>query len=210
MFRHAPVSRRQSVAVLIALFFAAQTALAYEYPLHSEDIRNAFFLGERNNFQTTDRLLQYIHRLTGPPQTGRYFVSRISISTPYQQILLRGRRQWPGDSEVQTETDLQDHPLKFVVRVTVEWTRNAYAHPVLGSAAWPDLSRNVSIHVTQGGEITPLKVSYHPVYNRRGPSEAIVELEFDPAKIISAPLRISVKAPDGQVEETKFDMAKIQ
>ena len=205
------IIRRQSVAVIAALFLASQTAAAqtYHYPLHSEAIRDAYFLGERNNFQTADCLLEYVHSLT-EPQTGNYFVSQISISTPYQQIVLRGKRQWPGDSEVQTETDLQAHPLKFVVRVTVQWTRNAYVHPVLGSAPWPDLARNVLIHVTQGGGITPLKVSYHPVYTRRGPSEAIVALEFDPAEITSAPLRISVKTPDGHAEEAEFDMAKIQ
>lgn len=205
------IIRRQSMAVIAALLLASQTAAAqtYHYPLHSEAIRDAYFLGERNNFQTTDCLLEYVHSLTDP-QTGNYFVSRIDISTPYQQIVLRGSRQWPGDSERQAETDLQAHPLKFVVRVTVQWTRNAYVHPVLGSAPWPDLARNVSIHVRQGDEIAPLKVSYRPIYVRRGPSETIVELEFDPAKITSAPLRISVKTPDGQIQEAEFDMAKIQ
>src|SRR5487761_432209 len=129
------IIRRQSVAVIAALFLTSQTAAAqtYHYPLHSEAIRDAYFLGERNNFQTADCLLEYVHSLT-EPQTGNYFISQISISTPYQQIVLRGRRQWPGDSEVQTETDLQAHPLKFVLRITVQWTRNAYVHPLLGSA----------------------------------------------------------------------------
>ncbi|HVB35984.1 MAG TPA: hypothetical protein VND42_01995 [Candidatus Acidoferrales bacterium] len=208
MSRNARLSVRQIATVLIVLFFAGQTVSGYNYPLHSEAIRDAYFLGVRNNFQTTDCLLQYVHRFTGP-QTGRYFISQISISTPYQQIVLRGRRQWPGDSEVQTETDLQAHPLKFVLRITVQWTRNAYVHPLLGSAPWPDLARNVSIHVRQGDEITPLKVSYRPIYARRGPSEEIVELEFDPAKITSAPLRVGVHKPDGQVVETEFDLAKL-
>src|SRR5487761_2563157 len=129
MPRNAPVSRGKSLAALVVLLFTVQTVSGYDYPLHSEAVRDAYFLGERNNFQTADCLLEYVHSLT-EPQTGNYFVSQISISTPYQQIVLRGKRQWPGDSEVQTETDLQAHPLKFVLRITVQWTRNAYVHPL--------------------------------------------------------------------------------
>ncbi|MGH9866364.1 MAG: hypothetical protein ACRD4H_13205, partial [Candidatus Acidiferrales bacterium] len=112
------IACRRSVAVLIALLFASQTASAYHNTLSSEAIRDAYFLGERNNFQTTDCLLQYAHHFA-EPQTGHYFVLQIGIATPYQQIVLRGERNTPGDSEVQTETDLKAHPLKFVVRVSV-------------------------------------------------------------------------------------------
>jgi hypothetical protein len=206
-------SGRQSVALLILLLLASQAASAYDYPLNSESIRNAYFLGERNNFQTTRRLLQYIHRFTGP-QTGRYFVSQISISTPYQQIVLRGRRDAPGDSEVQTETDLQAHPPKFIVRVRVEWN-GRYADHVRRSIAPPDLSRGVSIHVIQQHRITPLKTSRQALYSSTGHGGSafvgmLFELQFNPAKIASAPLRVSVRKPDGQVVETKFDLTKLR
>jgi hypothetical protein len=209
------IIRRQSMAVIAALFLALQTAAAqtYHYPLHSEAIRDAYFLGERNNFQTTGCLLQYIQRFTGP-QAGRYYISQIEISTPYQQIVLRGERQWPGDSEVQTETDLQAHPLKFIVRVRLEWN-GSYADRVRTSVAPPDLSRGVSIQVIQEHEIAPLKISHQALYSSMGRSGSIFvgvlfELQFDPAKIDSAPLQVSVKTPDGQIQEAEFDMAKIQ
>jgi len=204
---------RQNVAVLILLLLASQAASAYDYPLNSESIRNAYFLGERNNFQTTRRLLQYIHQFTGP-QTGRYFVSQIDISTPYQQIVLRGRRDTPGDSEVQTETDLHAHPLKFIVRVRVEWN-GRYADHVRRSISPPDLSRGVSIHVIQQHRITPLKTNRQALYSSMGHGGSVFvgmlfELQFDPARIASAPLRVSVREPDGQVVETKFDLTKLR
>lgn len=206
---------RQSIAVIVALFLASQTAAAqaYHYPLHSEAIRDAYFLGERNNFQTTDCLLQYIHRFTGP-QAGRYYVSQIDISTPYQQIVLRGQRDTPGDSALQAETDLQEHPFKLIARVQVEWN-TGYSGHTSERVFPPDLSHDVSIHVSQQQEITPLKIAYRGIYNSRGRSGSVFigwlfELQFDPAKITSAPLRISVKTPDGQVQEAEFDMAKIQ
>ncbi|MHB8754176.1 MAG: hypothetical protein ACYC92_04360 [Candidatus Acidiferrales bacterium] len=207
MSTNAPMSRGQSAAVLIALLFSAQTALAYDYPLHFEDIRNAFFLGERNNFQTTDRLLQYIHRFTGP-QTGRYFVSRISISTPYQQILLRGRQDTPGDSEVQTETDLQTHPLKFIVRVRVEWNAG-YPGAKNGPRSPWEFPGGSAIRVAQESEIKPIGVRYESFYADRIPMGETIELEYDPAKIDSAPLRIRVRKPDGRVLETEFNMSEL-
>ena len=209
------IIRRQSMAVIAALFLASQTAAAqaYYYPLHSEAIRDAYFLGERNNFQTTDCLLQYIHRFTGP-QAGRYYVSQVDISTPYQQIVLRGQRDTPGDSALQAETDLQEHPLKLIARVQVEWN-TAYSDRTSRQLVPPDLSHDVSIHVSQEREITPLKTTHQGMYRSSGKNGSVFigwlfELQFDPAKITSAPLRVSVKTPDGQVQEAEFDMAKIQ
>lgn len=208
MSRNVPPYGRQIAAVLIVLLFAVQTVSAYHYPLHSEAIRDAYFLGVRNNFQTADCLLRYIHRFTGP-QTGRYFVSQISISTPYQQVLLRGRQDTPGDSEVQTETDLRTHPLKFIVRVRIEW--NAGYSGAKGGPRTPwEFPGGSTIRVAQESDIKPVDVHYESFYGRRTPMGETIELEYDPAQMDSAPLRISVKAPDGQVEETKFDMAKIQ
>lgn len=209
------IIRGQGMAILMALFFTSQTAAAqtYNYPLHSEAIGDAYFLGERNNFQTTDCLLQYIHRFTGP-QAGRYYISEVDISTPYQQIVLRGQRDTPGDSALQAETDLGEHPLKLIARVQVEWN-SGYSDRTSRQLVPPDLSKDVSIHVSQGREITPLKTTHQGMYRSSGHSGSVFvgwlfELQFDPAKITSEPLRISVKTPDGQVQEAEFDMAKIQ
>lgn len=209
------IIRGQGMAILMALFLTSQTAAAqtYHYPLHSEAIRDAYFLGERNNFQTTDCLLQYIHRFT-EPQAGRYYILEVDISTPYKQIVLRGQRDTPGDSELQTETDLQTQPQEFILRVQVD-LNGAYADQVRRSVAPPpDFSRQVSIRVAQQRDIMPLSTTYRAIYTNMGRTAVFVgwlsKLQFDPAKITSATLRISVKTPDGQVQEAEFDMAKIQ
>jgi hypothetical protein len=115
---------------------------------------------------------------------------------------------------VQTETDLQAQPEKFVVEVQVE-LNGAYADQVRSSVVSPpDFSHLVSIRVAQESDITPLTTTRRAVYTSMGRTSVFVgwllKLQFDPAKVTSAPLRISVKTPDGQVEEAKFDMAKIQ
>lgn len=205
------MAARRSVAILTVMLFASQAASAYDYPPTSESIRNAYFLGERNNFQTTRCLLQYIHRFTGP-QTGRYFVSHVAISTPYQQIVLRGQRDTPGDSEVQTETDLQTHPLKFIVRVQVEWNA-AYSDHVRRSAVPLDFSRHISIRVAQRRDIMPLRTTHRAIYTSMGHTSVFVgllfKLQFDPAKITSAPLRVAVRKPDGHVVTIEFNMDQI-
>jgi hypothetical protein len=203
------VTYRQRVTVFIALLFATQTVSAYHYPLHSEAIRDAYFLGERNNFQTTDCLLEYVHSFT-EPQTGRYFVSQISIATPYQQIVLRGQQNTPGDSEVQTETDLQTHALKFIVRVRIEWNAE-YSGGSKSAARTPwEFPGGSIVRVAQESDIKPVDVHYESIYGRNAPMGEMVELEYDPAQIDSAPLRISVHKPDGHVVETEFNMTKLQ
>lgn len=51
-------------ALLIALLIAAQSAFAYEYPMQSEEIREAYALGERNNQETIDYLQKCIRHFT--------------------------------------------------------------------------------------------------------------------------------------------------
>ena len=203
---------RTAEAILFAMFLTPQAAWAYHYPLRSEAIRDAYFLGERNNFQTTDCLLQYVHHFA-EPQIGRYLIAEVQIATPYQQIVLRGQRNTPGDSEVQTETDLQTQPQKFTVRVQVEWN-GAYADHARRSVVPPDFSNQVSIRVAQQRDIMPSSATHRAIYSSMGRTSVFVgwlfELQFDPAKITPAPLRISVKTSDGQVQEAEFDMAKIQ
>lgn len=203
-----PMSCRRSVAVLAALFLSAQAAGAYHYPLQSEAVRDAYFLGERNNFQTTDCLLQYVKHFS-EPSSGRYFIAEIQIATPYQQIVLRGQRDTPGDSEVQTETDLRNQPLNFIVRVRIGLNFDDRDIPKQPSV-WPALSPDLAIHVTQRHALTSISETHEGVYNHHALVGWLFELQFNAAKISSAPLRISVKTPDGQIQEAEFDMAKIQ
>ncbi|HEV2618173.1 MAG TPA: hypothetical protein VGU63_16360 [Candidatus Acidoferrales bacterium] len=199
---------KQSVAILIGLILASQAAYAYHYPLRSESIRDAYFLGERNNFQTTECLLQYVNHFS-ERQNGRYFIAEVQIATPYQQIILRGQRNTPGDSEVQTETDLRYQPLNFIVRVRIELNFANHDIPKQPNA-WPELSPDLAIHVTQRHALTSISETHEGIYNHHALVGWLFELQFDAAKISSAPLHISVKTPDGQIQEVEFDMAKIQ
>ncbi|MGH9781175.1 MAG: hypothetical protein ACRD33_05090, partial [Candidatus Acidiferrales bacterium] len=69
---------------------------------------------------------------------------------------------------------------------------------------------DLAIHVTQRHALTSISETHEGVYNHHALVGWLFELQFNAAKIRSAPLRISVKTPDGQIQEAEFDMAKIQ
>ena len=107
-----------TIAILTLGMLAAPAFAGYEYPVQSTEIRNAFFLGQRADNTPGEFLSKYMQRI--PQQdTGQYSITEIGVLTPYAQIVQRGAKDTPGDSEVQVETDLRAHPLPFVVQVTV-------------------------------------------------------------------------------------------
>ena len=80
-------------ALLLSLAFVTRTS-AYDHPLSSKAIREAYFLGQRNDEKVTDFLAQYIKRLP-IPEKGPY-ISEISLYTPYAQVVLRSWRRVTG------------------------------------------------------------------------------------------------------------------
>src|SRR5579863_272673 len=69
-------------ALLIAL-----PALAYQYPLSTTDIRDAYFIGARNDELTAAFFADYSKHLPAPESGAD--VDQITIDTPYTQIVQR-------------------------------------------------------------------------------------------------------------------------
>lgn len=200
-------ANRRPVILLSFLFFV-QTAQAYEYPLSSTSVGSAYFLGERDNQQTVDFLAAYARRFA-PPQTDRYIISEIDVLTPYVQIVQRGSRQAPGDSEVRTEADLRVHPLEFLVKVSV-YFNPAFSEADASTAPARGSGQSFSVQLAQKRRIAPLKTAEEPIYSRKGPGGIILTVQYDPAKISSAPMRITVHSPDGQSVKAKFDLRRLK
>lgn len=109
---------------------------------------------------------------------------------------------------MQLETELRAHPLKFVMRVHVEWSGEYLSTSVAQSIA--DFERDIKVRVSQEKEIAPLRVKHVPLYNDKGPVGEIIEFECDPLKIEPAALRISVRAAKSETKQAEFDLAKIK
>ena len=198
---------RMSIAVLAACLFTAPAFAGYEYPLQSPEIRNAFFLGQRADNTPSEFLSNYTHRIT-QQQTGTYSISEVDVLTPYAQIVRRGAKNIPGDSEVQTETDLHAHPLSFIVQVTLvqDLVYTGDAGLVIPQGPQPDFS----IELEQAQSMAPLRVTKTSFGGGRCPCGMVIKAEFDPAKITSAPLHITVHTPDGRSVSADFDLSKLK
>jgi hypothetical protein len=217
-----PKFLRSPVHWFIALLTIAPLASAYEYPLSSTAIRNAYFLGTDNNEQTSRFLAEYVKR-PPLPKAGPH-VSEIEVRTPYEQVVLHAR-DVPGSYSAQdAEQDYRAHPGSFLVRVRIELTPT-YSDLLdngpggaQGVRLRPaDFWRDFSIHLIQQSEVKPKRIIGWPVHTSRRPGAgpvrlvgAEVRLEYDPAEIASAPAQIEVVTPDGQQVVTEFDLAKLK
>jgi hypothetical protein len=207
-----------SILLLGLAFAALQPALAYNYPLSPEAIREAFFLGKRNDEQTAAFFVKYIHSLP-VPKTGPY-VASIGIDTPYSTIVRRVQSS-PTDYHAQeAEKEFLGKLGSFHVWVDIDFTPS-YPNPTqmspYGNAGvWiPDFWRDFKIRLKQDHEIEAQSVHGGPIYSDYaadiyGMVGAEVDLEYDPTKIDGAPTDIEVITPDGQDIETTFDLTNLR
>ena len=85
----APAGRVVLLGTFASFALIALPALAYQYPLSSVEIRDAFFLGIRNDDLTAALFAKYTRTLPAP-ETGPY-VAEIDLDTPYLQVAQRAR-----------------------------------------------------------------------------------------------------------------------
>ena len=202
------LSRATAIAVLTACMLAAPAFAGYEYPLQSPEIRDAYFLGLQKDQQTIECLKAYAKRWN-QTQSTKYIISEVDVMTPYMQIVERGMGEAPGDSEVQAETDLRAHPLRFLVKASV-YFNTAFPNAAPNGAEEQGSGHSFSAKLSQGHAIVPLRTTVDSIYARHGPSGVMITVEVDPAKISSAPLHVIVNTPDGQSVSADFDLTKLK
>src|SRR5205823_8474915 len=95
-------------------------ASAVEFPLSDTSIREAYFLGQRNDQKTSDFLKLYAKFLP-LPQKGPY-VSEIHLLTPYAQIVADSSRHSVGYSAQQAAADYHGRGDTILLQVRIEFT----------------------------------------------------------------------------------------
>lgn len=199
---------KMSIAILASFLLAVPAFAGYEYPLQTPEILDAYFLGQRSNQQTIEFLEAYTKRWI-QPQATRYVVTEIDVKTPYEQVVERGIHNAPGDSPVQTETDLLAHPLSFIVIVSVIYN-SAYNGPDTGDNSSSGSRHGFSIQVKQKKKLASRGMDEEPFGGMRGPYGIMLTAEFDPAKVTSGPTHITVHTPDGRSVSADFDLSKLK
>jgi hypothetical protein len=213
--------RRYLGSVLLFAFIAAHCA-AYDHPLGSTAIRNAYFLGSSNGESV--KFLSTYKQTLPPPKTGPY-IAEMEVRTPYAQVVVGSREHSVGYSPMSAEQDYKKNPNTIQVRVQILSTATFVIDSPVASQHSPcqgvyrmnsveECFHDFRFRFRQGENIKP-KSSYGvPIYSG-GESGSIlfgadIWFTFSTADIASAPLRVTVSTPDGQMVMAEFDLTTLR
>ena len=203
--------------VLLLAFAIAFPALAFQYPLSPEAIREAYFLGSRNDEQSAEVFEKYVHSLP-KPENGPH-IAWIGIETPYIFVASEMAKS-PNDHAQEAEQRFLAKRQIFRVRVEIDFT-TTYPNPTvpshsgLGVFLVPDFWKDFKIKLIQDHEIPSQAVLGGPIYSYytadvTGIVGAEVELDYNPEQIDSGPIDVEVVTPDGQDVKTTFDLSTLK
>lgn len=166
-------SFRSCFAVLAAALLLVPFSLALQSPLSDEAIREAYFLGQRNDEATAAVLVSYLKTLPAP-KSGPY-VSEVELYTPYSQLVERSRLHSVGYSAQQAARDYHATSDSIYVRVRIDFTSTYGAFELYRSGRLaespkngsseprPDYYRDFRAGLSQKGEwIEPLRIQLVP------------------------------------------------
>lgn len=206
---------------LLVAFVATQSA-GYDHPLGSSAIREAYFMGSG---RYAEFLSTYTKNLLAP-KTGPD-VSQIEVRTPFAQVIVRSHEHSVGYSSMSAEEDYKKNPDTVQVRVQILSTAT-YAIGSQGTVpeiltppacqgvqrmnSVEDCFRDFRFVFSQGKDLKPKSFYGVPMY-RGEPSILIgadIWFTFSTADIASAPLRVTVSTPDGQMVSAEFDLAALR
>jgi hypothetical protein len=189
---------------LLALILSLGMALparAYDYPLTSTSIRDAYFLGRRQGGLGTEFLAEYRHAI--PSLRVEQFISFARIETPFVQVAVQSSRKLNYSAQDAVE-DFSDKPLAFRIHLEICYMPDAP----------PDA---VKIKLIQNRkEIVPDSVDrsgfYPPtdVYTRLPSIGETMDLQVDASRIDGSTLTILIETPDAQNASAKFEMQTLR
>jgi hypothetical protein len=215
-----PTLRRITTCLTAISLGFAPVAIPYDFRLGSESIREAYFLGRRNDEKTIKFLASYIKRLP-LPEKGPH-ISEISLYTPYAQIVLNSWRNAALYSAQQAEQENRTLGDTIHVRVLIEFTPtfNAMEGVRLDKDAAgkeglvrrsDDFWREFQYELQQNKNvIKPRSMDGQPIYSHSGFSGAEVRLEYDAMCIASEETTFEVSTPDDHHVSAQFDLSELR
>jgi hypothetical protein len=215
------MASRKVPRLFLAMLLAAQGG-AYDHPLGSHAIREAYFMGSGNY---AEFLSAYTKNLPAP-KTGPH-VAQVEVRTPFAQVIVNSYDHSVGYSAQQAAQDYEKNPDTVQVRVQIRATASfaidskaaAPQAPCQGVQRMNSVEqcfRDFQFRFRQGDDIKP-KSSYGvPIYNGGGDGGSTVLVAgdiwftFSTANIDSAPFEVTVSTPDGQKVSAEFDLAALR
>jgi hypothetical protein len=215
---------RVLASFLVALCVALP-ATPFQTPLSEESVRDAYFLGQRNDGTYPSILSKYIKN-PAPPKSGPY-ISSITLKTPFVQ-LMEYSDAYIGNYSAQKA--LLDHHgkeefvLVFVeIQLTDSYGRLIPPPPnwlARSPGAWvprpSDFWRDFQVHTYNGEQpLSPYDFHGHATYGcaRRGPcilTGATLELDFRAESFTSDSAVIQVIPPEGAPVSVDFELTHLR
>jgi len=215
----APV--RFMTSILMAGLLFAPSSFALDLSLSEEAVREAYFLGQRNDENTAQVLAPYTRHLA-LPEKGPY-VSEIGLFTPYAQVIDTSRQRTGYYSAQEAQQDYRDRGDTIRVFIRIEFTAT-YGYPQAVASADnvakeqgvrvqpQDFWKDFCLGLSQDDKwIQPLTERAEAVYDQGegGLGGAIVWLEFDAHDVASTEASVEVETPDGQHVVATFDLSRL-
>lgn len=200
------------VLTLLTALAVALPALAYDYPLSSEGVREAYMLGKSDSAKRAEFFAHY----TQLPPTGPH-VAMIQLETPFASVVER-TEQALNYYAPDADAEFAGKPAVFRLRVQIDLT-DSYGTIISSNShgarlRLPDFWHEFAIRLIQGKEIRPQKIHGTPNYFYGAPGAELtgaeVDLEYDATKIQPAPVIVEVATPDGQDVKTTFDLGTLR
>ena len=189
------------VLAIVLGVLLAMPAGAYDFPLTSSAIRDAYFLANRAGGLGDQFLANYRHTI--PELHVAEFISFVRIETPFAQVALHSSRTLNYSAQ-DAVREFSDKPIPFRIHMEINYKPDAPP-----DAIKIKLIQNKKEVVVDSVERSPF---YPPTdaYTRLPSIGEILDLEVKPENVDSSTLTIQVDTPDGQHAECVFDMQAIR
>lgn len=163
---------RSFISVLLAALLASPASFGFQSRLSDEALREAYFLGQRNDQSTLSFFDPYV-RLLPKPDKGP-FIAEVEVYTPYVQVVETSRRRSVGYSAQQATKDYRKHNDRIFIRVRINFTPTYGALELYRSekadredsedwAPRADFSRDFRVGLSQKDEwVEPLRIIVQP------------------------------------------------
>jgi len=205
------------VAVVLVALLSVLPALAYECPLSSSAIRDAYFTG--TGTKGTDASFYDAYSRTIPNPAKEPPVSTVTIDTPYLQVAEHSRER-PNYHVQDAVDEYFGKPAKFLVFVDIYFQRPQQRQDLTDNGRLQSASgslQGVTIELKQNRKTIDTKIvdswELYPFRDAQTSAEWLgehVELACDAASIDSSELTIEVRTPEDKHYEVKFDLAQIK
>jgi len=209
----------------------AAALLLLEIPLSYTAVREAYFLGQRNDQKTAD-FLKLSTRSFSLPDKGPY-ISEIHLLTPYAQVVVNSSQHSTGYSAQQALADYRRRGDTLLLQIRIELTPTYTYDDAVRTAN--DTARELNRHldpedfwqafrftVSQNDQyFEPRDIRSNPIYGSSSPGDrgatlrgTMVWLEFEAAAFEaepeSAPVQVEIVPPTANHVLAKFDLAKLR